>query len=139
MALSVTAAGVLSRSGATIVSGTAGASITAGQAVYLDNNDSEWKLAQADGTAAEAGSSNVGVSLHASEDGQPLDVITAGDWYAGAAATEGEDYYVSDTPGTLDDRGEHDINTGAYSTLVCRGLASGDLRMVSSYTGAQIQ
>jgi len=138
MALAVTATGVLSRSGATTTAGTAGATITAGQAVYLDANDSKWKLAQADGTAAEAGSGGLGVALNPASDGQPIDVITAGNWYAGAAATEGEDYYVSDTPGTLDDRGEHDINAGAYSSLVCRGLANGDLRMAVSYTGAQV-
>jgi len=90
MALSVTAAGVVARTGATVSSGTAGATITAGQALYYDSNDTKWKLMQVDGTAAEAGSSNRGVALHPSANGQPIDVITAGDWYAGAAATQGK-------------------------------------------------
>lgn len=67
--LTITAANVLLTTGSK-ESGTAGASVTAGQALYLDAATNTLKLAQADGTAAEA--AVVGVSLHAALSGQPL-------------------------------------------------------------------
>jgi hypothetical protein len=67
--LTVTAASVLWTSGSKI-SGIAGASVTAGQALYLDSTTSTLKLAQADGTTAEAAA--VGIALHAAGTGQPL-------------------------------------------------------------------
>lgn len=67
--LTITAASVVLSSG-TKESGTAGATITAGQALYLDSATNTLKLAQCDGTAAEA--DVVGVSLHASLSGQPI-------------------------------------------------------------------
>src|SRR5687767_15673944 len=68
--LTVTAASVLLTSG-NKYSGTAGATITAGQTVYLDSVTNTLKLAQCDGTAAEAAC--VGIALHASLTGQPLE------------------------------------------------------------------
>ena len=67
--LTITAANVALTPGTTIT-GTAGATVTAGQAVYLDSVTSTLKLAQCDGTAAEADA--VGIALHASLSGQPL-------------------------------------------------------------------
>lgn len=136
---SVTATGVVARTGATITSGTAGATLTAGKAVYYDSNDSKWKLASCETSTATAGLNGIGVALHASADGQPIDVITAGDWYAGAAATEGEDYYASGTAGGLAPRADLSNIAPDYRTLICTGLVSGDMRMIGSYTGAQVQ
>jgi len=130
---------VVKRTGATVVSGIAGASLAGGKSVYFDSNDSKWKLAQADGSTAEAGLNGIGVALHASADGQPIQVITAGDFYCGAAAVQGEDYYITDTPGGLAGRTDTTANTGGYRTLVATGLASGDMRMVPSYTAGVIQ
>lgn len=67
--LSITAANVLFTSG-TKTTGVAGASVTAGQAVYLDAATGTLKLAQCDGTAAEVDA--IGVALHAAASGQPL-------------------------------------------------------------------
>lgn len=130
---------VVARSGATTDSGTAGATIAGGQSIYLDANDSKYKLLQVDGTTAEAGSGGIAVALHASADGQPIKFITAGDFYCGAAAVEGEDYYGSDAAGGLAPRADADLNTGGYRTMICTGLANGDMRMLRSYTGAVIQ
>ena len=73
--LTITAANVLLTQG-TKYSGTAGATITAGQCVYLDAATSTLKLAQCDGTAAEAAA--VGIALHASLTGQPLEYAGSG-------------------------------------------------------------
>jgi hypothetical protein len=67
--LTITAASVLLVSG-TKEAGTAGATITAGQALYLDSATNTLKLAQADGTAAEA--DVIGIALHAALAGQPI-------------------------------------------------------------------
>lgn len=134
---SVVAAGVVKRTGATPVNGVAGETLAPGKAVYLNANDSRWWLAQSDGTAAQAGSGGIGVALHTALAGQPIQVITAGDWYAGAAAVEGEDYYCSDTAGGLAPRADT-VTSTEYRTLICTGLDGGDMRMIGSYTGAQI-
>jgi hypothetical protein len=74
--ITVTAASVLLTSGP-VESGTAGASITAGQCIYKDASASNvLKLAQADGTAAEADA--VGIALHAAGTGQPIAYARSG-------------------------------------------------------------
>jgi hypothetical protein len=67
--ITVTAASVLFTSG-TMGTGTAGETITAGQALYLKAADSRLWKAQCDSAAAEAVA--VGIALHASLAGQPL-------------------------------------------------------------------
>jgi hypothetical protein len=95
--LTVTAASVLFTSG-TKVPGVAGASITAGQGVYLDGTTSTLKLAQCDGTAAEADA--VGIALHAAGTGQPLVYAGQGSLInIGATTTKATTYMVSATAG----------------------------------------
>jgi hypothetical protein len=95
--LTVTAASVLWTSGSKI-SGIAGATVTAGQAVYLDSVTSTLKLAQADGTAAEAAA--VGIALHAAGAGQPLVYADQGSIInIGATTTKATTYVVSATAG----------------------------------------
>jgi hypothetical protein len=95
--LTVTAASVLWTSG-TKQTGVAGATVTAGQAVYLDSTTSTLKLAQADGTAAEADA--VGVALHAAGSGQPLVYAAQGAVInIGATTTKATTYVVSATAG----------------------------------------
>lgn len=73
--LTITAANVLFTSG-TKETRNAGASITAGQAVYLDSATDTYKLAQCDGTAAEYAVR--GIALHAAGTGQPLTIALTG-------------------------------------------------------------
>jgi hypothetical protein len=95
--LTVTAASVLWTSGSKIP-GIAGAAVTAGQAVYLDSTTSTLKLAQADGTAAEAAA--VGIALHAAGTGQPLVYADQGSVInIGATTTKATTYMVSATAG----------------------------------------
>jgi hypothetical protein len=95
--LTVTAASVLWTSG-TKQTGVAGATVTAGQAVYLDSTTSTLKLAQSDGTAAEADA--VGVALHAAGSGQPLVYASQGAIInIGATTTKATTYVVSATAG----------------------------------------
>lgn len=99
-ALTITAANVQRSTGATIELGTAGATITAGQPVYLDTADNKLKLADADGATALI-RSVYGIALHASLDGQPLTVQKLGDLAFGAILTAGEIYVLGDAPGGI--------------------------------------
>lgn len=117
--LSITAANVLAGAGATLASGTAGATITAGQTVYYDSAAAKYKLADAD-SATAAVRSPVGIALNGASDGQPLKVLTKGTITIGATLVAGTTYYLSDTPGGIAPAG--DPTTGDYPTII--GIAT---------------
>lgn len=93
--LSITAANVARVSGGVISGLLASATITAGQTVYLNSND-EWALAKAD-SAAHLGSGQgpIGIALHASLSGQPLEVQISGQITIGATVAVGTIYVVA--------------------------------------------
>lgn len=116
-ALTITAANVIS-SGGTTRTGTAGAAITAGQAVYLDAADGKYKLASANsGTAAAR--VPVGIALNNAANGQPVTVQSDGQITIGAALAPGATYYSSATAGGISPAA--DLTTGWYPTVL--GLA----------------
>ena len=96
--LSVTAANVARVSG-NVRHGTAGATITAGQVVYLDTAAGTWKLAVCDGTGAAtavtSGSGGVGIALHGAASGQPLTIQYDGVINPGGTVTVGVIYVAS--------------------------------------------
>lgn len=98
--LVITAANVRAGTGARVVLGTAGATITAGKAVYLDSADSEYKLADCD-SATAAIRSPAGIALNGASDGQPLVVLEEGPITIGATMTAGIAYYLSPTAGGI--------------------------------------
>lgn len=71
----VTASVALAASGV-VQTYTAGAAIAAGDIVYYDSTNNNVKLAQCDGTAAEAAA--IGVALNAAATGQPVQVALSG-------------------------------------------------------------
>jgi len=94
--LSITAANVEKAAGAVTESYIAGATVTAGQAVYIDSATGKAALAACDLTAEAA---NVkGIALHGASADQPLEIQVDGTIYLGAG-TEGAVYVLSDTPG----------------------------------------
>lgn len=98
--VTITAASVAKGTGATIARGRAGASVTAGQALYEDATDGEMKLADSDASAATAAVK--GLALHASGDGQPLEWIEEGPVTLGTSPlTAGEPYFLSATAGGI--------------------------------------
>lgn len=109
--LSITAGNVVRGSNAQTEAGTAGATITAGQAVYRDTSDEKYKLADCDsGTAAVR--SPRGIALNGASDGQPLTIIRQGDVTIGATLTPGLAYFLSATPGGIAPYA--DLTTGDY-------------------------
>jgi hypothetical protein len=113
--LSITAANVAAGSGAMKVTGTAGATVTAGQVVYFDAADSKYKLADTD-SATAAVRSPVGVALNGASNGQPLTVLTSGPVTIGATVAVGDVYYLSGTAGGLAPFA--DVAAGDYPCII---------------------
>jgi hypothetical protein len=112
--ISITAANVVSGSDAVRESGTAGATITAGQLVYLDTSDMKFKLADSNGAAALRVPN--GIALNGASNGQPLSVQKGGDITIGGTMTAGIPYFLSDTPGGICPL--PDIGAGEFSCIV---------------------
>jgi hypothetical protein len=136
--LSITAANVLPGSNAVIKRGNAGATITAGQVVYLDTaTTGEWLLADADAAAAiTRGSGQIGIALHGASDGQPLSVQVDGNITIGATMTAGLAYYLSPTPGGIGVYG--DVLSGDYVCLVGLSTSTTVLALNFFYTGVAL-
>jgi hypothetical protein len=96
--ISVTPASVARVSGG-IYNGTAGATITAGQVVYLDAATGLLKLADANVTIAEA--TVKGIALHGSLTNQPLAIQTDGVIAIGATVVLGGLYILSVNAGGI--------------------------------------
>jgi hypothetical protein len=118
--LSITAANVLAGAGSTKVNGTAGATITAGQVVYLDSSDNKLKLADND-SATAAVRVPVGIALHASLNGQPLTYLSRGSITIGATTAIGTVYCLSSTAGGICPSA--DIASGDYNTILGIGTS----------------
>lgn len=130
-ALSITASQVLPTNGDPTITGVAGEAITAGQVVYYNASGGNWKLAQGDGTAAEAGQDGYGIALTSAPGaGQPVVVATGGHRVtlgAGAAPAAGEVYYIGDTAGALVQVG--DVGSGDRETYVCQGIGANKVKV----------
>lgn len=137
VALSITASQVQPGSGVATKEGTAGATITAGQCLYLDSATDTLKLADANGTAAVA--TCVGIALNGASSGQPVEYQSVGSITlgAGASMTVGEIYLVSTTAGSI--MPEADISTqNDYVTVLGVATAAATLKLSINVSGAQI-
>lgn len=113
--LIIVASSVVPGSGALVASGTAGATITAGQCVYFDSSDGKYKLADCD-SATAAVRNVVGIALNGASNGQPIDVLTHGDLTINSVLTGGIPYFLSPTAGGICPIA--DIAVGDYYTLI---------------------
>ncbi len=112
--LSITAANVVAGSDAVRESGTAGATVTAGQLVYLDTSDFKYKLADSNGAAALRVPN--GIALHGAANNQPLVIQKGGDITVGGTMVAGVAYYLSDTPGGICPVA--DLGSGEYPCII---------------------
>jgi|TARA_Y100000310_G_scaffold51927_1_gene47800 predicted transcriptional regulator len=120
--VSVTAANVSAAVSAVIGSATAGATITAGQSVYINTSDNKAYLADADTLAASAAA---GIALNGASDGQPIDYIQVGNVDVGGTLTLGAVYVVSTTAGGIAPLA--DLGTGDYVTVLGVATATDNL------------
>ncbi|MFI0844427.1 hypothetical protein [Mesorhizobium sp. IMUNJ 23232] len=97
--VTITAANVLAGADAEIEHGIAGATETAGQAVYRDDADRKYKLGDNNGAAALR---NVrGLTLNGGANGQPMAILKRGDITIGGTLVPGTTYCLSATPGGI--------------------------------------
>lgn len=113
--LSITATSVVKGSNAVVGTGTAGATITAGQSIYIDSSDSD-KVKLADANASSATATCRGIALHGASADQPIDYIISGSLTMGAILTQGRVYVVSATAGGI--APVSDLTTGWYTTTL---------------------
>lgn len=112
--LTITAANVVAASGSTVKPATAGATITAGQVVYVDTTDSNL-IKVADCTSATAYKA-VGIALNGASAGQPIDYVTkSNDLDLGATLTVGTVYVLSASGGICPTT---DLLTGDYTVFI---------------------
>ena len=117
--VTITAANVVAGATAQISTGTAGATITAGQALYIDTADSnKLKLAQA--TAAKF--AFAGIALNGAASGQPVSYVTrdAGLTIGGTVAV-GIPYGLGDNAGGVAPMSDN--GTGDYATFIGIGIS----------------
>lgn len=117
--LTITSANVVKGSGAKVTQGTLGATVTAGQVLYLDSTTGTYKLADCD-SATAAVRSPAGIALNGGASGQPVDVLISGPVTIGATVTGGVAYYLSPTAGGICPVA--DLMSGDYPTIV--GIAT---------------
>lgn len=125
--ISITPASVLKSSTATALSGIAGATITQGQALYIDTTASNvLKLADSNGTAPA--NTFAGFALNSASTGQPVQYVASDTAYiCGGTLTSGNVIYLSDTPGAITAT-YADIASG--STVITLGVATSTTAMV---------
>lgn len=134
--ITLTPANVVAGTGVPTKTGIAGATIAAGDIVYLDSaTTGKWQLADSDAAAAEARgqTSNIGIALNSAALNQPIVVQTSGPVTLGAVLTAGVAYYLSDTPGKLCPVA--DIAGGDYFTLMGLAASTTVLNIDVQYSG----
>ncbi len=127
-AISITAANVLHSSSATIFTGTAGATITQGQPIYLDTVTNTYKLANALTNSPVAGVAMVGASTN-----QDMVICSRDPNFAGGfTSSTGNVILVGNTAGTI--QPYEDKATGWYVTSL--GVMISTTRMNFYITGS---
>lgn len=124
--LSVTAGSVVSYGGAGTDWGTAGATITAGQSLYIDTADSN-KLKLTDASVA-ATAVFAGISLCGAGNNQPIKYQKSGAINPGATVVVGMVYVVSTTAGGICPLA--DLVTGEYVSIIGVGLSSSKIDLL---------
>lgn len=114
----ITATAVVPGSDAVFDDGLAATTITAGQAVYRDANNTI-SLADNDHATVAARSPN-GIALNGGATGQPITFIKSGDLTMNAVLTKGDRYYLSATAGGI---APHADVTGSGKNVVVLGVA----------------
>lgn len=130
--LTITAASVLPLTGAKKARGLAGATITAGQAVYRDASTGKYLLADSDSATAPV-RELYGIALNGASDGQPIEVQTGGDITIGATLTAGTTLYLSPTAGGICPLA--DIQVGDYYSIVGIAISTSVLRLAIANSG----
>ena len=132
--LAPTAGSVVAAEGISKTEQIAGASIVAGDWLYMDTaNNNVMKLAQADGTALEA--TVYGMALNTASIGQPVLVARAGDVDFGCTITVAAVYILSATAGKICPVA--DLVSSSYLSIVGYGTATDNLVIAIQNSGVE--
>lgn len=132
--LAPTAGSVVAAEGISKTEQIAGASIVAGDWLYMDTaNNNVMKLAQADGTALEA--TVYGMALNTASIGQPVLVARAGDVDFGCTITVAAVYILSATAGKICPVA--DLVSSSYLSIVGYGTAANNLVIAIQNSGVE--
>lgn len=134
--ISVTAANVVKGTGnPSHTTGVAGATITAGQALYADGNDGN-KLKPADNDVSSATSTVVGIALNGAAANQLVSYMAAGNIVIGGTVAVGSTYVLSSTAGGICPVA--DLNTGDWLCHLGYGLSTTVLFLDIKFRNVQI-
>lgn len=115
-AITITAANVVpSGTSYGTETGTAGATITAGQALYKDTGDSN-KLKLADANSSSLTATVAGIALHAASSGQPITYQNSGSITIGGTVVAGTIYVAGATAGEINP--SSDLTTGWRTSII---------------------
>jgi hypothetical protein len=135
-ALTITAANVLLTSGPTADGQIAGEAFDAGACIYQADNG-KWLKAQADGTAVQAGSNNIGMALSSADaDGSRFSVALPGAVVAIGTGTAGVVYVPGDTAGAYNPVA--DQGTTDKITVAALGIGSNSLLLTRVYNAGSV-
>jgi hypothetical protein len=132
--VSITPANVTVHQDVSMRDGTAGATITAGQVLYLDAADNRLKLAQCDGTAAEA--TVEGIAAHGASAGQPIRYFTSGTLNIGGTVVVGTLYVLSDTAGGI--KSVDQLSPTEYVSVLGGAITAARLKMFVQNLGVVV-
>lgn len=124
--ITVTPASVVSGSGATTADGIAGATLLAGQSIYIDTAASN-VLKLFDANAVAPANAFAGIALHGASTGQPIKYQTSGLITIGATVVAGTVYVGSATPGGIAPAA--DIVTGWTVNIIGVATTTGIISM----------
>lgn len=131
--LTITPGALLVVNGGTL-DGIAGATVTAGQAVYADTTDgNKLKPALATGTSAEA--EVRGIAIHAAGDEEALRIQTSGVIGIGASTTLGEIYVLSQNAGGICPAA--DLGPSEYTSIIGVATAAGRITLALNNSGVE--
>ena len=133
--ITVTAANVAPGTGAVIDRRyNFGATVTAGQVVYLDTATNTWKLADNDSSATTAVLG--GVALHGGASGQPAAVLTGGNYNPGATVVVGTIYVLSSTAGGICPAA--DLGSGDYVAKLGIATTASNIAVAIQVSGVAV-
>jgi len=133
--VSITAANVVRGTNSKIKQGTLGATVTAGQLVYLDAADNRYKLTDGDSATAAARVVD-GIALNGGASGQPVVVHYEGPITIGGTIVKGTVYAMSDVAGAI--RPIADNASGDYVTTIGIALTSAILDVKIHNSGVNV-
>jgi hypothetical protein len=133
--VTITPANVAKGAGSELGEGTAGATIAAGDSLYIDTADSN-KLKLCDANAASPANAFEGIALHGAANNQPIKYLKAGDITIGGTLVQAQVYVQSATPGKIAPAA--DLASGWTTTVIGVAKTSGVLTVKKVTAGSAI-